>query len=125
MVSVRVRREQTRYAIERGLSHRRACTLLNLSRSSLSYTYKMAAKDAPIINEMKALSGRYPRFGSRRIRIFLQRNGMIIGKERCRRLWAKAGLQVPKKRCRKISNTQRRPIAPTERNSVWSYDFVY
>ncbi len=52
----------------------------------------MPAKDAAVIEAMKELSGVYPRFGSRRIRIFLQRNGITVGKERCERLWAKAGL---------------------------------
>lgn len=44
---------------------------------------------------MKTLSGIYLRFGSRRIRIFLRREGIHLEKERCGRLWAKAGLQVP------------------------------
>ncbi len=81
MVGVQERNEQARYAIERGLSHRRACTLVRANRSSLSYHYKMPAKDAPVIAAMKELSGVYPRFGSRRIRIFLQRNGITLGKK--------------------------------------------
>lgn len=94
MVSVQARKEQARYAIERGLSRRRACTLLSTSRSNLSYKNKLSAKEAPIIDAMKILSGIYPRFGSRRIRIFLKRIDIVVGKEKCRRLWAKAGLQV-------------------------------
>jgi putative transposase len=85
----------------------------------------MPVKDVPVIEAMKTLSDRYPRFGSRRIRIFLQRAGIHLGKERCNRLWAKAGLQVPKKRRRKRAGSALRPLAPTSRNSVWSYDFVY
>lgn len=125
MVSVQARKEQARYAIERGLSHRRACALLKTSRSSLYYGHKMPAKDAPVIEVMKQLSGAHPRFGSRRIKILLQREGIIIGKERCSRIWAQAGLQVPKKRRRKLSGTRLRPLPPTGMNSVWCYDFVY
>jgi putative transposase len=125
MVSVQARKEQARYAIGRGLNHRRACTLLTINRSSLNYVYKMPTKDAPVIDAMKKLSGTYPRFGSRRIKIFLQREGIVIGKERCSRLWAKTGLQVPKKRRRKIIGKKSRPLTPTSRNYVWSYDFVY
>jgi len=125
MVSVQARREQASYALERGLSQRIACALLNISRSNLYYSHKMPVKDAPVIEAMKTLSGIYPRFGSRRIRIFLRRDGIQIGKERCDRLWAKAGLQVPRKRRRKRTGTTLRPLAPTMRNSVWSYDFVY
>lgn len=125
MVIVQARRKQASYAIKRGLSQRIACTLLKISRSNLYYSHKMPVKDAPVIEKMKTLSGVYPRFGSRRIRIFLQRDGIHVGKERCTRLWAKAGLQVPRKRCRKRVGTTLRPLAPTARNSVWSYDFVY
>jgi putative transposase len=96
MVSVQARREQASYAIDRGLSQRVACALLKISRSNLYYLHKMPVKDAPVIEAMKNLSGLYPRFGSRRIRIFLQREGIHTGKERCGRIWAKAGLQVLK-----------------------------
>ena len=96
---------------KRGLSHRRACTLLSVSRSSVNYQCKMPVKDEPVIKAMKKLSGMYPRFGSRRIRIFLQRAGLSLGKERCARLWAKAGLQVPKKRRRKAVNKGMRPLS--------------
>jgi putative transposase len=125
MVSVQARLEQASYAIKRGLSQRMTCALLKISRSNLYYAHKMPMKDAPVIEAMKVLSGIYPRFGSRRIRIFLQRENIHVGKERCDRLWAKAGLQVPKKRRRKRGGTSMRPLAPATRNSVWSYDFVY
>lgn len=125
MVSVPARREQAQYAVERGLTHRKACALLGISRSGLYYSPKMPEKDSPVIDAMKRLSETYPRFGSRRIRIFLQREGLSVGKERCARLWAMAGLQVPKKRRRKQSVTRQRPFAPTGKNAVWCYDFVY
>lgn len=125
MVSVQARRDQARYAIKRGLSHRRACALLKTSRSSLYYCHKMPEKDAPVVKAMRQLSGSYPRFGARRIKVLLHRAGITIGKERCSRIWAQAGLQVPKKRRRKLTGTRLRPQAPTGINSVWSYDFVY
>ncbi len=125
MVSVQARLVQVSYAINRGLNQRIACALLKISRSNLYYSHKMPVKDAPVIAAMKNLSGTYPRFGSRRIRIFLQREGIHVGKERCGRLWAKAGLQVPKKRRRRRVGTTLRPLAPSARNAVWCYDFVY
>lgn len=125
MVSVQARMEQASYAMQRGLSQRVTCTLLKISRSNLYYSHRMPQKDGPVIKAMRKLSGIYPRFGSRRIRIFLQREGMDVGKERCSRLWAKAGLQVPKKRRRKRAGTTPRPLVPAARNAVWSYDFVH
>jgi len=126
VVSAPVRREQALYAVERGLSQRRACALIGTSRSNLKYQAKLPVKKAPIIAAMKRLSALYPRFGSRRIRIFLQRGGIQLGKERCAKLWAESGLQVPRKRKRRrVASKVLRPCPPTKRNSVWSYDFVY
>ena len=125
MVSVQARLEQASYAMGRGLSQRRACALLIISRSMLYYQMKLPAKDAAVIASMKELSGRYPRFGYRRVQILLQRDGIVLGKHRCARLWADAGLQVPKKRRRRRCAAQIRPLTPLNRNSVWSYDFVY
>ena len=70
MVSPQARREQVGFACEHGLSERRACGLLGIARSTLSYELTLPAKDAPVIAAMKTLSAQYPRYGYRRIRIF-------------------------------------------------------
>src|SRR3546814_15785695 len=75
---------------------------------------------------MKALAAQYPRFGYRRIRIFLGRDGHPMSPGRAWRLWKAAGLQVPRKRPRKrVKGHRPRPLAPTAVNQVWSYDFVF
>ena len=126
MVSAQARREQANYAIGRGLSQRRACALLRVSRSTLGYELKMPIKNEPVIEAMRGLSGQFPRFGSRRIRVMLEREGIILSKDRCAALWAKAGLQVPKKRRRRrVAQSRPRPYAPAAMNSVWCYDFVF
>jgi hypothetical protein len=75
MVSVPARRRQVEYGRERGLSARRACTLFSVARSALDYHSRQAAKDAAVMVRMKELSAQYPRYGYRRIRIFLGRDG--------------------------------------------------
>ena len=126
MVSAQVRREQTRFAMERGLSQRQACALMQVGRSCMRYEAKMPTKNAPVLEAMRALSRQYPRFGSRRIRVMLARDGIILGKDRCAALWAKAGLQVPaKRRRRRIADGRSRPFSPVNRNAVWCYDFVF
>ena len=74
MVGVPVRREQVAYARRRGLSQRRSCTLLTVARSALSYRSAKTVRDAPVLARMAALSAQYPRYGYRRIRIFLGRD---------------------------------------------------
>ena len=126
MVSVPARREQVAYAMRRGLSRRRSCTLLGVARSALDYRSVKAVKDAPVLGCMSALAAQYPRFGYRRIRIFLEREGHAMSWGRCYRLWRRAGLQVPRRRPRKrIASGRPRPQAPTGANQVWSYDFVF
>ena len=125
-MSVPARRRQVAYGRERGLSARRACTLFKVARSALSYASRKAAKDAPAIGRMKALSAQYPRYGYRRIRIFLGRDGHRMSLGRACRLWRAAGLQVPRKRPRKrVAAARPRPQAPSGPNQVWSYDFVF
>ena len=74
MVSVPVPREQVAYATRRGLSQRRSCTLMKVARSALGYCSAKAVRDGPVLARMVVLSSQYPRYGYRRIRIFLGRD---------------------------------------------------
>jgi integrase-like protein/helix-turn-helix protein len=93
----------------------------------LEYRSRKAAKDAPVVARMKKLSTQYPRYGYRRIRIFLDRDGHRMSPGRAHRLWQTARLQVPRKRPRKriAAAARPRPQAPSGPNQVWSYDFVF
>jgi putative transposase len=126
MVSVPARRQQVGYGRERGLSVRRACTLLSVSRSGLDYRSRKAAADAAVTERMREHAARYPRYGYRRVRIFLGRDGHAMSPGRAWRLWHLAGLQVPRKRPRKrVGTAWPRPLPPTAANQVWTYDFVF
>jgi len=121
-----VRRRQVAYAQARGLSGRRACALFQVSRSALGYRSRMAEKDEPVLTRMRALAAQYPRYGYRRIQIFLAREKVTMSPDRMYRLWRHAGLQVPRKRPRRRAATGRpRPTPPETRNHVWAYDFVF
>lgn len=86
----------------------------------------MAVKDAPIVQAMRHYANQYPRFGARRVRIFLKRDGLELGRDRTARIWAQHGLQVPAKRTKKRYRCERLQIgAPSRPNEVWSYDFVF
>ena len=79
-----------------------------------------------VIEAMKELSAQYPRYGYRRIRIFLRRRGFELSWSRTHRLWRQAGLLVPKKRSRKrIASKRPRVHTPFKANMVWAYDFVF
>lgn len=126
MVSAQVRRSQVLFVHRRGLSLRRACALLSVSRSTLGYRSRMQVKDASLLERMRTLAGRYPRFGYRRIQVYMARDGHPMSPERMYRLWRMAGLQVPRKRPRKrVAQSRPRPLPPTAACQVWAYDFVY
>lgn len=126
MVGVPARREQVADAQRRGLSQRRSCTPLKVSRSALSYGSTKEIEDRPVLERMVMLSAQYPRYGYRRIRIFLGRDGHPMSPGRAHRLWRRAKLQVPRRRPHKrIATGRPRPQAPTGANQVWSYDFIF
>ena len=127
MVSVEARRSGVAFATSHGLSQRRASTLLHIARSSVSYESRKAAVDAPVIEQMKARAGQFHRFGYRRIRIYLERDGIKLSVNRMYRLWRAAKRQLPKNRPRKcIRGLARDKIErPAVANEVWSYDFVF
>ena len=126
MVGARVRRQQVACAQSRGLSSRRACALLSIARSTLGYQSRLAARDAPAVEAMRRLAAQYPRYGYRRIRIFLKREGHVMSPDRTHRLWRQAALQVPRRRPRRrVATTRPRPLPPTGINHVWAYDFVF
>lgn len=78
MVSVPARRSHVAYATDHGLSQRRACTLIGVGRSALRYRSIKAETDAPVLARMTALAAQYPRYGYRRIAIFLEREGHVM-----------------------------------------------
>jgi len=99
---------------------------MSVARSTLRYTSKIASRDRPIVAAMRELSAQYPRYGYRRIHVFLARRGHAMSPDRAHRIWRQHGLQVPKKRPRKrIAASRPRPLPALAANQVWAYDFVY
>jgi putative transposase len=75
---------------------------------------------------MKSLSGQYPRYGYRRIRICLKCQGFALSWSRTYRPWRQAGLLLPEKRPRRrIAKGRPRAHAPFKANMVWAYDLVF
>jgi putative transposase len=126
VVSSQVRREQVMLACARGVSKRRACELIEIARSGLTYRSVRAKRDAPVIAVMKRLAAQYPRYGYRRIRVFLAREGHRMSRHRAHRLWRIAALQLPRRRPRRrIAASRPQPLPAMAPNHVWAYDFVF
>ena len=126
VVSAPARRALVPCMVERGISQRRACALLGIARSALRYEARLPVKDAAVTDRMKHHAARHPRFGYRRIHVYLKREGYTLGVDRMHRLWRQAKLQVPVRRPRRrIAGSRPRPLPATGPNQVWAYDFVH
>jgi len=98
---------------------------LSTSRSTLPYESRMEARDGPLIEAMAGLANLYPRYGYRRIQVFMEQLGHWMSSDKAFRLWSTADLQVPKKRARKrVAGSRPRPQLPGGANEVWAYNFV-
>ena len=125
-MSSQARREQVVFACERGHSERRACELIGIARSGLEYRSVRAERDRPMIEAMRRLAAQYPRYGYRRIRVFLRREGHAMSRHRAHRLWRLAGLQLPRRRPRRrVAASRPRPLPAAAPRHVWAYDFVF
>lgn len=125
VVSVRARRRQVGFAVNRGLSQRRARTLLSVARSSLRYEPRFPERDAPVLAAMTALSSQYPPLWLSPYSGVPGATGTADERRSPYRLWSGAGLQVPRKRPRRrIAASRPRPATPEAANQVWAYDFV-
>lgn len=109
-----------------GLSERRSCALAGIRRSS--YRYRSAyTKDAGLVEQIKALAKKNPRYGYRRIWALLKRDGQGVNPKRIWRLWKKAGLTLrrrPGRKRRKGARVQG-PLQAAYPRHVVTYDFMY
>jgi len=75
---------------------------------------------------MRSLALENNRYGYRRIRVLLGREGIALSWARAPRLWRKAGLSLPRRRPRRrIRRNEPRPLSTDRPNEVWAYDFIF
>lgn len=108
-----------------GLSERKACILVDLSRTA--YGYQSQREDDTILrNRLRELAGQRKRFGSPRLHIMLKRENLVVNHKRTERIYREEGLALRRKRWRKGAAGTRVVIpAPERPNQKWSMDFVF
>tara|TARA_B100001971_G_C18153487_1_gene517190 strand:+ start:330 stop:1169 length:840 start_codon:yes stop_codon:yes gene_type:complete len=113
---------------QRLCSVRRACRSLDLPRS----TYRYAPKPVPdrrhqLHQRIVTLSWAHPRYGYRRLRRLLAKEGWIVSRKQVQRIRRKKGLKVrpkPKKIPRRGVSTGL-PTQAMYRHHVWTWDFIF
>jgi putative transposase len=124
--AVRVVQEQAR------LSERRACGLIGMHRGSWRYQRK-ERNEAALRARLRELAAERPRFGYRRLYIFLRRekdeDGVLrwqVNHKRVYRLYREEGLAMQRRRRKRFRAEARVPLTlPTRANEVWTMDYTH
>ncbi len=125
MVSTELRRAAVSFLKERGLSERRSCVLIGMSRSGLRYQAH-PRDDSDLAQRLREIARQHKRYGYRRALALLRRDRLKVNHKRVHRVWKQIGLQCPIRHRRKRS--QHPGPVPQEAlhpNHVWTYDFVF
>lgn len=110
-----------------GLSQRESCELLTVCRSKLFYKKRINPEKEALIKRIHELALKHPRYGYRRVREMLKREGKQVEENRMQRLWKRERLAIkPTKRKRKRTMGTQLPYPPKAKypNHVWTYDFM-
>lgn len=127
MVSPAAQRTVVNDLVRQGqCSERKACTLVEVARSTKRYTRRVRSDEGLLRERIRALANRHRRYGYRRITALLRREGMKVNVKRVHRIWKLEGLGLKRKR------PKRRAYGPTGQvlnkaespNHVWTYDFI-
>ncbi len=130
-------RDRRRQMVDRehpALSTVRQCALLGISRSSLNYRRKETCPEDLAV--MKAMDHQYlstPFYGSRRMKVWLGRQGYRVNRKRVQRLMRTMGLRAIYRRPRTSKPGPGHKVYPyllggmeiTRPNQVWTADITY
>ena len=98
MVSPARRREVVEQAqTTLAVSERRACEVMRQPRSTQRYVAKERDGERPLVQRMRELVRRHPRYGYRRVWALLRGEGLRVNRKRVYRLWRREGFKVPQK----------------------------
>jgi putative transposase len=108
-----------------GVSERRACRVVGISRSSRRYEPKPRADEPALRQRLRELAAERRRFGYRRLHVLLAREGIAVNHKRVERLYHDEGLTVRRRSRKRVAAADRTPVLlPTAPNEQWSLDFV-
>jgi putative transposase len=110
------------------ISERRACRVINQSRSTKRYRPKFTNDKIKIRSQVIDLAKEYGRYGYKRITILMRQEGFMVNKKQVYRIWREEGLKVPHKQPKKsrlwLNDGSCLRLRAKYKNHVWTYDFV-
>lgn len=114
------------WAIESfGLSQRKACELVDVSRTLLHYKPRMSELNEKVLKRLRELAAKHKRWGVWIMARIIRREGLKVNHKRVERLYRLAGLSLRIRRRKKLRCVTRTELpAATQPNERWSMDFV-
>ena len=107
-----------------GLSERQACRLVGCPRGTMQYESRRP-EEAHVRDRLRDLAQRRLRFGWRRLKVLLKREGIILNHKRLRRIYRHECLQVRSRKKRRVRLVRGNwSPAPTKLNEEWRLDFM-
>jgi putative transposase len=107
-----------------GLSERQGCVLTKCPRATMQYRSRKA-DDTHLRERLRHHAQTRLRFGWRRLRIFLKRDGIVLNHKRLRRIYREERLQVRPRKKRRVRLVRGNVApAPTILNEEWGLDFM-
>jgi len=108
-----------------GLSVRKACKMIGLSRTCFCYMPVSMPDDEVIGRRLRKLAETIRRFGCRMLHVMLRREGFMINHKRTERIDRLEGLILRIRRRKKMSSQLRIDMSkPAYPNHIWSMDFM-
>ena len=108
----------------RGISGRRACKLVSLSRCAFSYK-PAPSRNQELVERMRHLAEEQPRLGWRLAWAQLKEEFAPLNKKRVRRLWRLEKLNLRPRRRGRIKGRIKPDIEAQRPNHVWAMDFAH
>lgn len=110
---------------EHGLSERRACRLVGLSRMAARRAPIRGKDDTRLRERLLALAAERRRFGYRRLHVLLRREGWQVNRKRIERLYREERLKLRRRTKKRVPQEGRGGAwCPVAANQRWSLDFT-
>ncbi len=106
-----------------GVSERKACQLVGLSRSGYRYQAK-PKDDSTLRKRLNELATQYPQYGYLMLHNLLKGEGLVVNKKQTYRLYTEQSLQVRTKKRKKLIRPRIPMVMPIAKDIRWSMDFV-
>ena len=107
-----------------GMSERRACQMIGISRTTYRYRGKKT-DDQALREELQGIAERKPRWGFKKMRDYLRNQGYAWNHKRVYRVYCEMQLNIRVKPKKRLPTREPKPLTqPTTANQSWSIDFM-